>query len=80
MGGERDGDFADNFNDFSEYYLISKIIHLIHNENGYVGLVYPFHWMTILVTWHSLVVGLQDFCTCNHLYEYNIPNQIPSPM
>jgi len=37
IGGEREGDFTDNFNDFSEYYLISKNIHLIQNE--YVGLV-----------------------------------------
>ncbi len=39
IGGEREGDFMDNFNDFSEHYLISKNIHLIHNENEYVGLV-----------------------------------------
>jgi hypothetical protein len=39
IGGEREGDFTNNFNDFSEYYLIFKNIHLIHNENEYVGLV-----------------------------------------
>jgi hypothetical protein len=39
IGGEREGDFTDNFNDFSEHYLISKNIHLIHNENEYVRLV-----------------------------------------
>jgi hypothetical protein len=37
---------------------------------------HPLLQMTILLTLHSLVTKLCDYCGLNHLYDYNMPNQM----